>query len=117
MVLPSSYRQQEQLANTVISIQKARINSPAQQEELKKITQNINGLIDEKEKLEKILQEGEKIEEGFKMGKYCLDNIIPSMLKIRKFADTLEYMVDDSLWQLPTYQKILFDDSKSIKNS
>ena len=116
MVLPSSYQQQEQLANTVTSIQKAGISSiQAQKNELKKLTQTINDLIIEKEILEKILHAEEKVEEGFKMAKYCLDKIIPSMLKIRNFADILEYMVDDSLWQLPNYQAILLDDSRSIK--
>ena len=30
------------------------------------------------------------------------------MLKVREAADSLEGVVDDSLWPLPTFQEILF---------
>ena len=33
---------------------------------------------------------------------------LPAMLKVREAADSLEGVVDDSLWPLPTFQEILF---------
>ncbi len=34
--------------------------------------------------------------------------VLPAMLKVREAADSLEAVVDDSLWPLPTFQEILF---------
>jgi glutamine synthetase len=34
--------------------------------------------------------------------------VLPAMLKVRETVDTLEGVVDDSLWPLPTYQEMLF---------
>jgi glutamine synthetase len=38
---------------------------------------------------------------------YC-NEVLPSMLKLRETVDTLESLVDDSIWPLPTYQEMLF---------
>ncbi|HET6338670.1 MAG TPA: hypothetical protein VFG30_35870, partial [Polyangiales bacterium] len=38
---------------------------------------------------------------------YC-NTLLPSMLKLRESVDTLEGVVDDSVWPLPTYQEMLF---------
>ena len=34
--------------------------------------------------------------------------MLPAMLKLRETVDTLEGVVDDALWPLPTYQEMLF---------
>ncbi|MES2572400.1 MAG: hypothetical protein V4710_20410, partial [Verrucomicrobiota bacterium] len=34
--------------------------------------------------------------------------VLPAMLKIRKTVDTLEGLVPDDAWPLPTYQEMLF---------
>jgi glutamine synthetase len=34
--------------------------------------------------------------------------VLPAMLKVREAADSLEGVVDDALWPLPTFQEILF---------
>ena len=34
--------------------------------------------------------------------------VLPAMLKVREAADSLEGVVDDDLWPLPTFQEILF---------
>jgi len=38
---------------------------------------------------------------------YC-DKLLPAMLKLRESVDTLEGVMDDSVWPLPTYQEMLF---------
>jgi glutamine synthetase len=40
--------------------------------------------------------------------KHCADVLLPIMLKLRKAADSLEVLVDDDRWPLPTYQEMLF---------
>ena len=36
------------------------------------------------------------------------DDILPALLKLRKAADSLEYLVDDRVWPLPKYREMLF---------
>ena len=40
--------------------------------------------------------------------KHCKNLILPTMLELRKCVDTLELMVADDLWPLPSYQNMLF---------
>jgi glutamine synthetase len=40
--------------------------------------------------------------------KHFATAVLPAMLKVREAADSLEAVVDDSLWPLPTFQEILF---------
>ena len=39
---------------------------------------------------------------------YCRDALVPAMAAIRTAADTLEGLVADDLWPLPTYQEMLY---------
>ena len=36
------------------------------------------------------------------------DDILPALQKLRKAADSLEYLVDDRVWPLPKYREMLF---------
>lgn len=40
--------------------------------------------------------------------KHCAEVLLPIMLKLRTAADSLELLVDDDRWPLPTYQEMLF---------
>ncbi|MEB3105202.1 MAG: glutamine synthetase III [Cyanobacteriota bacterium] len=40
--------------------------------------------------------------------RHCADTLLPLMQEIRSAVDSLEALVDDSLWPLPTYQEMLF---------
>jgi glutamine synthetase len=40
--------------------------------------------------------------------KQLRDRVLPAMLSVRTAADTLEGMIADDLWPLPTYQEMLF---------
>jgi len=39
---------------------------------------------------------------------YLCSKVVPAMLKVREVADTLEGLVSDEIWPLPTYQEMLF---------
>ena len=36
------------------------------------------------------------------------DSVLPAMASVRAAADTLETLVADDLWPLPTYQEMLY---------
>jgi glutamine synthetase len=40
--------------------------------------------------------------------KHCSEVLLPLMLQLREAADSLELLVDDERWPLPTYQEMLF---------
>ena len=40
--------------------------------------------------------------------KYAQDELLPAMAAVRAAADTLESVVADDLWPLPTYQEMLY---------
>jgi glutamine synthetase len=39
---------------------------------------------------------------------YLCSKVVPAMLKVREVADSLEGLVADEIWPLPTYQEMLF---------
>ena len=114
MVLPSSYNQQAQLADSIYTSKKVGVISSSfknQQKELTKIVDIIDSLIVEKTQLVKLLARLDKVKGELQIAKYHQTKIIPCMSKIRGFADILESMVDDSLWQLPKYRELLFNEA------
>ena len=40
--------------------------------------------------------------------KHSCDKVLPAMLKVRSAADSLEEIVADEYWPLPSYQELLF---------
>ena len=46
--------------------------------------------------------------EGLEEATYLRDKVLPAMLAVREAADTLEGLVADDLWSLPTYQEMLY---------
>ena len=47
---------------------------------------------------------GQRVDEA----KHLRDAVLPAMAQVRETADTLEGVVADDLWPLPTYQEMLF---------
>jgi glutamine synthetase len=46
--------------------------------------------------------------DALKETQFFSEKVIPSMGKVREVVDTLEALVADDLWPLPTYQEMLF---------
>ena len=40
--------------------------------------------------------------------KHLKDEVLPLMLSVRSAADSLETLIADDLWPLPTYQEMLY---------
>jgi glutamine synthetase len=40
--------------------------------------------------------------------RHCADTLMARMAEVRAAADSLETLVDDAAWPLPTYQEMLF---------
>jgi glutamine synthetase len=107
MILPACLRFQGEVAESVNATKAAGVDNSAQLEFLKTLTAAIGDLQRSTAKLDKAIHlhpEGD----AFAHAKAMRDTVLPPMNEVRKAADTLETIVADDLWPLPTYREILF---------
>jgi glutamine synthetase len=108
MILPAALRYQAQIAGSLSALAGAGVQVPAHQKELlTTLTTTIDALQAATAKLEHALHHhasGELIDHA----RHARDHILASMQEVRKAGDTLETMVADDLWPLPTYREMLF---------
>jgi glutamine synthetase len=104
-ILPAAYRYQGQLASTAASIKAAGF--PPDTETLHSVSKLVGALEDAIKKLHHALDhkaEGDVLAHAT----HYRDEVLPAMLEVRKVSDTLETLVADDLWPLPSYQEMLF---------
>ncbi|HEX4124620.1 MAG TPA: glutamine synthetase III [Tepidisphaeraceae bacterium] len=107
MILPAALRYQAEVATAVNATKAAGVDNAAQAELLKTITVTIGDLQKGIAALDKALAhhaEGDAMAHA----KHFRDAVIPAMTELRKSGDTLETLVADDLWPLPTYREMLF---------
>jgi glutamine synthetase len=99
MILPAAIRYQTELSAA------SSVSGPA-----KKLLGEISGYADKLDaglsSLEKAL--GHESSNPDAEAKHLRDEVLPLMLTIRSAADSLETLVADDLWPLPTYQEMLY---------
>ena len=76
-----------------------------ERKELKITTDNLRELYDAKNQLTSLIDAMPADE--MDRARYIKNTLIPAMLEVRKYADILEGMVDDSSWPLPKYREML----------
>src|SRR5829696_3673579 len=106
-ILPAAYKHQEQLANTVAAVKAAGATA----KETRRALDDICRLTDEgKVRVDRLqaLLEHEGAGDAEKHAKYFRDKVIPAMTALREVGDSLECIVPQSLWPLPTYREMLF---------
>src|SRR5262252_7988469 len=106
-ILPAGYRYQGQLAESVAAVKAAG----AVAKETRKALDQVTKLVDESksrvDKLEELLEhEGDG--DALKHAKYFRDKVIPAMNALREAGDSLETIVPQDVWPLPTYREMLF---------
>ena len=105
LIFPAAIRYQGELASTCANLK--AVGYTFDTDTLDKITGLVKDLQDGIERLEKSLAtHGHKARWNTR-GIYYHE-VIPGMNAVRKTADTLEAMIADDLWPLPTYQEMLF---------
>ncbi|HMP72140.1 MAG TPA: glutamine synthetase III [Kiritimatiellia bacterium] len=104
-VLPAAYRYQKELASTATAVKAAGVDTDNQ------TLAKVSGLVTELEAALNTLDAAINHEASgsvLKHAEYFRDKVIPAMLAVRSVADTLESIISDDLWPLPTYQEMLF---------
>lgn len=105
VVLPSAIRYQGELASTAAKMKKVGIDPDTRM--LQSVTAAISELTTATEALGQALSH-EHDGSTYDGAAYACSTLLPAMGAVRAAADTLETLVADDLWPLPTYQEMLF---------
>jgi glutamine synthetase len=107
MILPAALRYQTVVATAVNETKAAGVDNHAQADLLKSLTATIGDFQAATAALDKAL--GHHAEGDVQAhAKHSRDAVLPAMAALRSLGDTLETMVADDLWPLPTYREMLF---------
>lgn len=97
-----------QLADSAASLAGIGVKNNAQAKQAKQLAELSNELLDETEKLGKVLTDAQNIDEPFAQAKAYADKVRPAMDSARAKADSLEKISPKSVWPLPGYEELLF---------
>jgi glutamine synthetase len=105
VILPAAMRYQTEVAQNVATLKAAGVEpSTALLEEVSvPIAELVNALTD----LRKALGD-HSASSAYAEAEHARDELLPAMDAVRAAADTLEGVVADDLWPLPTYQEMLY---------
>lgn len=108
-IIPASISYTKKLADTVLSLNSAGVDSLSIKSVLDKLVSTVSSLKVNTDKLNVILESLDSHSGDIhKDAKVYKDEVIPVMHDIRIDADKLETMVDASVWPIPTYGDLLF---------
>ncbi|MCP4421457.1 MAG: glutamine synthetase type III [Chloroflexi bacterium] len=104
MIFPAAVRYQNELATTCANLK--AVGYTFDTNTLDRVTELVRCLQDSSAVLELSLgHDGSSLAEE---AQHALDKLVPAMNIVRSYADTLETVVADDLWPLPSYQEMLF---------
>jgi glutamine synthetase len=105
MILPAAMRYQTEVAQNVAAL--AAAGFPADTDALKQVSVPLTDLRAALSSLADALAQHAG-ESAYDEAKHARDSLLPAMAAVRAAADTLESVVADDLWPLPTYQEMLY---------
>ena len=106
IIFPAAMRYQGELAETAARMK--AIGKDFRTMTLDEVTEQLRGLQDATRSLEATLASVDgKGDFLARATRYCTE-VLPLMSEVRRYADLLETRVADDLWDLPSYQEILF---------
>ncbi|HYT67321.1 MAG TPA: glutamine synthetase III [Vicinamibacterales bacterium] len=106
-ILPAGYRFQGELATTVSAMKGAATAAKETRRTLDEVTRLVDEMKVRVDRLQ-VLLEHEANGNAEKHAKYFRDKVIPAMNSLREAGDSLEALVPQDLWPLPTYREMLF---------
>lgn len=104
VIFPAAMRYQGELAATAANLK--AIGHDVKMLTLEDVTKKLRDLQTQTAKLEKLMDH--KAKNTLAEAKYMCEKILPAMNDVRAVADSLEAVVADDLWPLPSYQEMLF---------
>jgi glutamine synthetase len=108
-ILPASQKHQTQLAQSILAARNAGQNVEAQEGLLRTTSERIERLVRAIEDLGEAFERCEHhAGSAAEHAARYRDDVAPKMQTVRDCSDSLEILVDDSLWPLPKYREMLF---------
>jgi len=107
MVIPAALKYQADVAAAVNNAKAAGVEDAVQADLLREVVQAASALRSAAVALDEAAGNGDA-EGALADAVHKHDVVIPAMNEVRKWADRLELLVDDSYWPLPTYREMLF---------
>jgi glutamine synthetase len=104
VILPAAVRYQTELASNVATLKAAGVDADLTL--LQQVSEPISALTAALAALKSGL--AEHLDGSLDEATHARDVLLPAMTAVREAADTLEGVVADDLWPLPTYQEMLF---------
>ncbi|HDQ40983.1 MAG TPA: glutamine synthetase type III [Desulfonatronum sp.] len=105
IIFPAAMRYQGELASTCANLK--AIGHDVKMITLEDATAKLRSLQNSAGDLEKMLA-GVPHGDSLKEAKYYCNKVLPGINEVRAWADSLESIVADDLWSLPSYQEMLF---------
>ena len=105
VILPAAIRYQTELAQNVAALKAAGVEPSMTA--LEAVTAPLADLTAALVRLKAALSD-HSAESALDEGKHAQHVLLPAMAAVRTSVDTLESVVADDLWPLPTYQEMLY---------
>lgn len=112
-IIPVATRYQSQLAENVSKMREVLGDEGAPMYAsnialIRKIAANVRAIEDGVEEMVSCRKVANVVEDAYEKAKLYHDTVAPRLESIRKCIDSLEEVVDDSIWPLPKYRELLF---------
>jgi len=109
-LLPAAFREDKQLATTLIQKKKALPKAPCKAEEsmlqqLATLTDQLHSGCNE---FERALKAAEAISDFYKQGLFYQSTIFTGLHSLRNTIDKMEALIPADIWPYPTYYDLLF---------
>ncbi len=104
MIFPAAIRYQSELATTCANLK--AVGYTFDTNTLDRVTELVRCLQDSTVELEAAL--AHESDDVLEEAKHARHKLVPAMNLVREYADTLETLVADDLWPLPSYQEMLY---------
>ena len=108
-IIPAVVSYTTELANSVIAVSEAGVDSSTQKEFLDEVTKYLKEMKAALKKLTEVTEKASDITEGKEQATYFRDVVKVAMDELRAPADKLEMIVDKEFWPFPSYGDLLFE--------
>ena len=108
-IIPAVVSYTTELANSVIAVSEAGVDSSTQKELLDEVTKYLKEMKAALKKLTEVTEKASDITEGKEQATYFRDVVKVAMDELKAPADKLEMIVDKEFWPFPSYGDLLFE--------
>ena len=110
-IIPACMRYADSVAQTLLNLKATGLALDMQinEEILSSVTSNLSKLNKSVKKLDKATVKAEGMENDFvSQAEFVRDSVVAAMNEVRKYADTLEMLVEKEYWPIPTYSDLIY---------